>query len=292
MFISIGFIVLFGSLVVGYTMHGGSLAVLMQVSEFIIIGGAGIGAVFVAERPGVVKSMVTQSLSLLRPSRYNAATYSDLLRVLYDIFYLARKEGLTGIESHVENPEESEIFQRYPSFAENHHAVSFLSDTLKVLLTGAMEDHHLAEVLDLDLERHHDEATTVPDAMNTVADAMPAFGIVAAVLGVIITMGKIGGAPEVVGKSVAAALVGTFLGIFLGYGVFGPIAKAMRSRIHAEAQYMACIRTALLSFARGDPPITSVEFARRNVEPENRPSFAELEEMTRRRPAEGVGRAA
>jgi chemotaxis protein MotA len=161
--------------------------------------------------------------------------------------------------------------------------VAFLADTMKVLLTGAVEDHHLSEILDLDLEQHHEEALAVPNALQTVADALPGFGIVAAVLGVIITMGKIGGSPEAVGESVAAALVGTFLGILLSYGVVGPMAQAILNRVKAEEHYMACIRTALLSFARGDPPITSVEFARRNIEPEDRPSFSELEEMTRRR---------
>ncbi|TVR50662.1 MAG: flagellar motor stator protein MotA [Gemmatimonadales bacterium] len=289
MFVVIGFVVVFGSLVLGYTMHGGSLLVLLQISEFIIIGGAGLGMVFVAERPAVVRGMLTGSLALLWPSRYSREGYVELLQVLYDLFYVARKDGLTGIEPHVEDPGTSEIFQRYPSFAENGLAVRFLCDTLKVLLTGAVEDHHLAEILDLDLDRHHEEANTVPHAMRNVADAMPAFGIVAAVLGVIVTMGKIGGAPEVVGRSVAAALVGTFLGIFLGYGLFGPISRAMSSRAREEEQYLACIRTALLSFARGDPPITSVEFARRNIEPESRPSFDELEAFTRRRtPGSGV----
>ncbi len=287
MFLIIGLIVVFGSIVTGYTMHHGELAVLIQVNEFIIIGGAGIGAVLVANSPTTIKGIITRSLELLKPSPYGRQTFRELLQVLYDIFYAARKDGLVGIESHVENPEQSEIFKRYPSFQKNHHAVSFLADTLKVLLTGAVDDHHLAEILDLDLEQHHEEALEVPTALQTVADAMPGFGIVAAVLGVIITMGKIGGTPEAVGESVAAALVGTFLGILLSYGVIGPMAQAIMNRAKAEERYMACIRTALLSFARGDPPITSVEFARRNIEPEDRPSFSELEELTRRRGKEG-----
>jgi chemotaxis protein MotA len=154
---------------------------------------------------------------------------------------------------------------------------------MKVLLTGAVEDHHLSEILELDLDQQHREAMVIPTAVNTLADAMPGFGIVAAVLGVIITMGKIGGSPEEIGHSVAAALVGTFLGILLAYGLFQPLARALESRVSAEGAYMACIRTALLSFARGDPPITSVEFARRNIDPEDRPSFSELEDMTRRK---------
>jgi chemotaxis protein MotA len=231
----------------------------------------------------VVKRVLSETLGLLKPNPFGKNAFQELLQVLYDIFYAARKDGLVGIEAHVENPHESDIFQAYPSFHKNHEAVSFLADTLKVLLTGAVEDHHLSEILDLDLEQHHEEAEQVPSALNQIADALPGFGIVAAVLGVIITMGKIGGSPEAVGQSVAAALVGTFLGVLLAYAVVGPIAKAVEGRGKAQEAYMGCIRTALLSFARGDPPITSVEFARRNIEPHERPTFQELEDMTRRR---------
>lgn len=283
MFLIVGLGFVFGSIVVGYTMHGGEIAVLIQVSEIIIICGAGLGAVVVSNPPSVVKAMFAQTFALLKPNPFRRETFGELLQVLYDIFYAARKDGLVGIEPHVEKPHESEIFRRYPSFHGNHHAVAFLADTMKVLLTGAVEDHHLSEILELDLEQHHHEAMVIPTQLQLVSDAMPGFGIVAAVLGVIITMGKIGGSPEAIGESVAAALVGTFLGILLAYGVLSPIAQAIQTRVSAEERYMGCIRTALLSFARGDPPITSVEFARRNIEPEDRPSFSELEEMTRRR---------
>ncbi|NJD19466.1 MAG: flagellar motor stator protein MotA [Gemmatimonadetes bacterium] len=283
MFLIVGLVIVFGSIVTGYVMHGGDLAVLMQTNEFVIIGGAGFGAILVANKPSTVKRMAREVVALLKPNPYDRATFTELLQVLYDVFYAARKDGLVGIESHVENPHDSELFKKYPTFHGNHHAMSFLSDTMKVLLTGAVDDHHLSEILELDLEKHHHEAMVVPTSLQTVADAMPGFGIVAAVLGVINTMGKIGGSPEAVGESVAAALVGTFLGILLAYGVIGPIASAIQARVGAEERYMATIRTALLSFSRGDPPITSVEFARRNIEPEVRPSFAELEEMTRRR---------
>ena len=272
-----------GSVIVGYTMHGGNLLVLLQINEYIVIGGAALGALLVGNKPSIVKSIFIQTLGLLRPSPYSQNAFRELLQVLYEVFYAARKDGLVGIESHVENPEESELFKKYPTFHHNHAAMAFLSDTMKVLLTGAVDDHHLSEILELDLEQHHGEASKVPQALATVADALPGFGIVAAVMGVIITMGKIGGTPEQVGMSVAAALVGTFLGVLLAYGIVGPLAQALQQRVKAEEAYMACIRTALLSFARGDPPITSVEFARRNIEPVDRPSFTELENLTRRR---------
>jgi chemotaxis protein MotA len=281
--ILVGLAVVFGSLVYGYTMHGGKIAVLMQTAEFIIIGGACAGALVIGNKPTVIKKVFSETLGLLKPSPYGKEAFQELLQVLYDIFYAARKEGLVGIESHVEKPEESELFKKYKTFYGNPEAVAFLSDTLKVLLTGAVEDHHLSEILDLDLEQRQEEAREVPEAVMVIADALPGFGIVAAVLGVIITMGKIGGSPEVVGKSVAAALVGTFLGVLLAYAVVGPLGKALSTRVKAQEAYLACIRTALLSFARGDPPITSVEFARRNIEPHDRPSFQELEDLTRRR---------
>ncbi len=283
MFLVIGLVVVFGSILVGYTMHGGAIAVLIQISEFIIICGCALGAVIVANKPPVVMEMFKQVMGLLKPSPYNRAAYSELLQVLYELFYAARRDGLVGIEGHIEDPDKSELFKRYPKFQHNHHAVSFLSDTMKVMLTGAVDDHHLSEILDLDLEKHHHDAAAVPGALYKVGDGMPGFGIVAAVLGVIITMGKIGGSAEDVGKSVAAALVGTFVGVLLAYGVVNPIAQAVEARVDAEDAYMKCIRTAILSFARGDPPITSVEFARRNIAPAERPSFAELENLTRNR---------
>ena len=285
MFVIVGLVIVFGAVIGGYVMHHGQIAVLIQPNEFLIIGGAGIGAMVIANPPNVIKGILAQSLGLLKPNPFGAKAYAELLQVLYEVFQKARKDGLVGLEAHIENPEASDIFQKYPSFLGNHHAVSLLCDTLKVLLTGAVEDHNLAEILDMDLEKHHHEAMLVPHAVTTVGDAMPGFGIVAAVLGVIITMGSIGGEASEIGAKVAAALVGTFLGILLAYGVMGPIAKAMETRIHAEHDYMLCIRTALLSFARGDAPMTAVEFARRNVEPHERPSFAELEEMTRRKAA-------
>jgi len=282
-FFAIGLTIVFGSILYGYTMHGGSVAVLIQVSEIIIIGGAAGGAAILANKPKVVVGMIRETLGLLKPPSYGRKAYSELLQVLYELFYAARRDGLVGIENHIEDPEKSDLFGKYPAFCKNHHAMSFLSDTLKVMLTGTVEDHHLSEILDLDLERHHHEAMAVPNALSKIGDAMPGFGIVAAVLGVIITMGHIGGAAEEVGKSVAAALVGTFLGVLLAYGVFNPMAQAVESRVHAEDAYMRCIRTAILSFSRGDPPMTSVEFARRNIDPADRPSFTELEDMTRKK---------
>jgi chemotaxis protein MotA len=278
-------VIVLGSVIGGYVMHHGELAVLVQVNEFIIIGGAGLGAMIIANPPSVIKGVFAGIVGLLKPNPFSEKAYSELLQVLYEVFQKARKDGLVGLETHIEEPEKSDIFMKYPVFSQNHHAVSMLADTLKVLLTGAVEDHNLAEILDIDLDQQQEANMHVPHALNQVSDAMPGFGIVAAVLGVIITMGSIGGAASEIGEKVAAALVGTFLGILLAYGVLGPMAKAIEGRVKAEHAYMCCIRTALLSFARGDAPMTAVEFARRNIDPHDRPSFAELEGLTRRKAA-------
>lgn len=284
MFVIIGLVVVLGSVIGGYVMHHGQLAVLVQPNEFVILGGAGIGSLIIANPPAVLKKCLSQTLGLLKPNPYGAKAYAELLQVLYEVFQKARKDGLVGLESHIEEPEKSDIFQKYPSFLHNHHALSLLCDTLKVLLTGTVEDHNLADILDVDLEKHHHEQMLVPRnyrcrrchaglrhrgrrARRYHHDGLDRWG-----------------GPEI-GEKVAAALVGTFLGILLAYGVFGPMAKAMEMRIHAEHDYMLCIRTALLSFARGDAPMTAVEFSRRNIEPHERPSFAELEELTRKKAA-------
>ena len=280
MFVLIGFVVVAGSILGGYLMHGGKLMVLMQVSEFIIIGGSAIGSLMIASTPASLKALVRDTLGLFRPNPFSKQAYRDLLAVLYELFYAARREGLIGIEEHAENPGQSTIFKRYPSFTKNHHAVDFLTDTLKVLLSGTVPEHNLAEILELDLERHHETVRASPKTLATVGDALPGFGIVAAVLGVIITMGYIGGSPEQIGKSVGAALVGTFLGVLGAYGVVHPMASALENRGKDEHAYMDCIRVAILSFARGDAPLTSVEFARRAIMGDNRPSFGELETLT------------
>jgi chemotaxis protein MotA len=281
-FIVIGLVVVFGSILFGYTMHHGQVAVLLQWSEFIIIGGSALGAFLISNPMPVVIGSFKAILGLLKPAPFSEKAYSELLQVLYDVFQKARKDGLVGLEAHIENPETSEIFKKYPFFGSQHHAKAFLCDTLKVLLTGAVEDHHLSEILDLDLERQQEEARAIPTALAKIGDALPGFGIVAAVLGVVITMASIGGTASEIGEKVAAALVGTFLGILLSYGVVNPVSSALEGRNRGEHAYMSCIRTALLAFARGDAPMTCVEFARRNIEPEDRPTFAELESLTRR----------
>ena len=215
MYLIVGLIIVFGSIIGGYLMHHGQLAVLLQFNEFLILGGAGIGSMIIGNSPETMKRLRMQILQLLKPNPFNEHAYAELLQVLYTVFQTARKDGLMGLEAHVEEPQSSLIFQRYPMFMSHPPAVALLCDTVKVLLAGAVDDHHLAEILEMDLEQQDHEAMAGPIALTKVGDAMPGFGIVAAVLGVIVTMGSIGGAASEVGEKIAAALVGTFLGILL-----------------------------------------------------------------------------
>lgn len=285
MFVIIGVVIVMLSIVVGYAMHHGNFSVLIQINEFIILGGAGFGSFLAADGMKNLKATIKAITGLLKPDPYTKPAYNDLLKMMYQLFNVARKEGLLGLEKHIETPEESEIIKQFPTFLSNHHATSFFCDTMKVILTGAVGPHDLSEMMEIDLEIAHKEAETPATAVQTVGDAMPGFGIVAAVLGVIITMGKIGGEAAAIGESVAAALVGTFLGILLAYGVFAPLSRAMMLRLASEGQYLNCIRFALFSFARGESPITCVEFARRNIEPSVRPGFAEMEKAVKEKAA-------
>jgi len=273
----VGFLIVFASILGGYSLHHGHIGVLLQWAEFLIIGGAAIGAFVVGNPTPVIKGSVARLLGLLKPNPYDQKVYADLLQMVYEIMQIAARDGLVGLDQHIEEPEKSPVFQKYPFFLANHHAVDFFTDTLKSLSSGAIEDHHLADVLDADLEQHHHEESQIPAAINKMGDAMPGFGIVAAVLGVVITMQSIGGSAAEIGEKVAAALVGTFLGILLAYGVIGPMASAVESRLASEHAYLMVLRAALLAFARGDAPKQTAEAARRALEPHVRPSFSELE---------------
>ncbi len=281
MFVVIGIVVVLLSIVAGYTMHGGNLAVLIQPNELVILFGAAFGSFLAANGLKNLQACTKSVQTLFKPDPFVKEAYNDLLKMMYQLFNVARKDGLLGLEKHIESPESSDIISTFPSFLANHHAVSFFCDTMKVILTGAVGPHDLAEMMEIDLEIAHQEARAPAEAVQVVSDAMPAFGIVAAVLGVIITMGKIGGDAAEIGHSVAGALVGTFLGVLLAYGLFGPLSRAMELRLKSEEQYVNCICCALFSFARGESPITCVEFARRNIEPSVRPGFAEMEKAVK-----------
>lgn len=266
------------SVFAGFILHGGPMGVFVTAwTEYITIVGSAIGIFIAANGLAVVKRTIADVLHLLKPSAYTSKEFLNLLAMMYQLFYIARKEGLLAMEQHVENPDKSTIFTKYHSFLHNHHAVHFLCDNMKVVMSGGVTPLDLSEMMEMDLESAQKEAHIVPEAVQNAADAMPALGIVACVLGVIITMGKIGGDPRDIGMSVGVALVGTFLGIGVAYLVGAPISRAISLSHGPEEQYMACIRQAMFSFARGEAPMTCVEFARRNIPPSLRPGFSETE---------------
>ena len=280
MFAFIGIVAGIVFVLLGFIMHGGQIAVLIQPSEFVIIFGGAFGIFLGSNGMKVMQQTVKATIGLLKPDP-TKQTYIDLLKMLYQVFSVARKEGLLGLESHIENPHKSDVISKFPTFLANHHAVDFFSDTMKVVLTGAVGPHDLSEMMEIDLESAHAEENLPGEGVQGIADAMPAVGIVAAVLGIIITMGKIGGDAADIGMSVAVALVGTFLGIFIAYIVAAPLSKSLFNKVRINAQYLNCIRNALFSFARGESPITCIEFARRNIDPSVRPGFTELEKAVK-----------
>jgi chemotaxis protein MotA len=277
MFVIIGIFVVLGAIVGGYLLEHGNLVVLLQPAELVIIGGAGIGTLLIANPLSMVIRILKGVLGCLKPTPYTKALYLDTLKMLYELFTRARRQGLTTLEADLENPEQSPVFSNYPKFLADHHALEFLCDTLRTHVAGASSPFELDQLMELDLEIHHQESQGPISALSTVADSLPGLGIVAAVLGVVITMGALGGPPEEIGHKVAAALVGTFLGILLCYGFIGPMAACMAKQNEEHANYLRFLRVATYSFVRGDSPIISVEYARRSVRSDVRPKFQEAE---------------
>lgn len=277
MFAIIGIVLVIGAILGGFLMEKGPLGVLVQPAELVIIGGAAIGTLLIANPLPLVIRIFKGVLGILGGNRYTTAFYLESLKMLSDIFVFARKSGMAKLEEEVENPEKSAVFSKYPKVIKDHHMLHFVCDTLRTALAGVVPPHDLDLMIENDIEIHHTEAYAPVKALATVSDALPGLGIVAAVLGVVITMGALGGPPEEIGHKVAAALVGTFLGILLSYGFVSPIAASMEKTVDAEGQFYQMLRAGLMAFARGMAPMISVEFARRAIPHEFRPSFKNME---------------
>ncbi len=278
MFVIIGSVVVLLSVILGFLLGGGHLLLLWHPTELVIICGAAAGAFVISNPPKVVKAAGAGVIALLRPPRYQRADYVDLFKLLYDILVKARKEGMMGLEQHAENPQSSELFQRYPRLLADQHMIEFITDCLRLMVGGNMDPHELETLLEYELETHHKEVAEPAHAMQKVSDALPGFGIVAAVLGIVSTMASIQGADTAtIGHNVAAALVGTFLGILVAYGFVGPIATAMEHRAHEEGKAFELVKMALVASVRGYAPPVAIEFARKLLFSEVRPSFADLE---------------
>ncbi len=281
MFAIIGILLVIGAIAGGYLMEHGNMRVLLQPAELIIIGGAAAGTLLIANPLAVIMRILKGLAGVFGSAKHNKEFYLTTLKMLNDLFARGRKGGLVSLETDVEEPEKSEVFKKYPEILNNHHALYFICDTLRMAMTGNVSHFELDQMIEIDLEVHHKEVNQPVSALTTVADALPGLGIVAAVLGVVITMGALGGPPEEIGHKVAAALVGTFLGILLCYGFFSPLAANMARTNEAESQYYHCLRTGLIAFIRGAAPILAVEFSRRSIPAEVRPTFKEMEAACR-----------
>jgi chemotaxis protein MotA len=283
MFSIIGIVLVFAAVLAGFMMEKGPLAVLFQPSEFIIIGGAAIGTMLAANPLHVIKKIVGSLMLVLKGSKYSKQRYIDSLKMMFQVFNKSRKGGLVAIEADVEEPEKSTVFSKYPDFLHNHHVRDFVCDTLRMAITGGASPLDVDQMMELDMDVHHASATEPVSALTTVADSLPGLGIVAAVLGVVVTMSALGGPPEEIGHKVAAALVGTFLGILLCYGVVGPLAANLTKLIDSEHNYYHVLRVVMLSFIKGMSPSLAVEVGRRAVPEHVRPSFKEVEQACRQK---------
>ncbi len=277
MFAIVGILVVFGAVIGGFLMEKGHMSVLVQPAELLIIAGASIGTLLVANPLYIIKGVIAGLLGVLKGSPFSKARYLSTLKMMYQFLNKVRKEGLLCVEMDVEKPKESSIFKNYPEFLSDHHAVDFLCDTLRTAITGGVDPFDMDQMMELDMEVHHTASTAPVDALTTVADALPGLGIVAAVLGVVITMGALGGPPEEIGEKVAAALVGTFLGILLCYGVVGPLSANMRKTADEHNEYLHVLRVLILSFLKGSAPMIAIEMGRRAIPANVRPSFDEME---------------
>jgi chemotaxis protein MotA len=281
MFLIIGLIVVLGSVIGGFLMINGPLHTLIQPSEFVVIGGACIGAVVAGTPVKLLMLILKQLPAALKGSPYGKAAFSELLRLQYEVFINAKKGGLLSIEEDVNNPAASSIFSKYPSFLAAHHAQDFFCDAMRMLVNGATQPEELEMAMEAEMETHHEESAIVPAILRNASDSLPGLGIVAAVLGIVVTMQHLDGPPEELGHHVGAALVGTFLGLLLSYGIVSPIATNIENLAHDEAKYFACIKAGLIAFANGAAPITAVEFARKAIFSFDRPPAAEIEPQLR-----------
>lgn len=282
MFTIIGSVIVIACVIGGFLLEHGNLAVLFQPVELLIIGGAAVGGFIIASPMKVIKAVMGGIVKMLSGRGYTKADYLESLTMLGEVFYKIRKEGLVSVEGDVDNPKESVIFTKYPTFFKNHHALDLVVDTLRTVMTTKIEPNELEALIDAELESHQEELTAPSKSVATVADSLPGLGIVAAVLGIVLTMGKISEPPDVLGKSIGAALVGTFLGVLLCYGFVGPMAKNMEHSASEELQYLSVLKMAIVAFVGGAAPQVAVEFGRRVVPAVDKPTFAEVEEALRR----------
>jgi chemotaxis protein MotA len=281
-----GIILVFVCVVAGFLMEKGQIAVLLQPAELLIIGGAAIGTVLTANPAHVLKKIAAGLAGVLRGSRFPKERYLDTLKMMFDLLAKSRKEGAIAIEIDVEEPEQSPIFSRYPVFLKDQHVRDFVCDTMRMMITGGVSAFDVGQMMELDMDVHYHSESQPGEALSTMADALPGLGIVAAVLGIVVTMGALGGPAEEIGRKVASALVGTFLGILLCYGLVGPLSSNMAKTVDEEQSYYHVLRVMMVAYIRGTPPMLAVEMGRRAIPEHIRPSFFEMEKACREKVGE------
>lgn len=271
----------------GYVAEGGSLHAIAEAApmEIVIMGGTAVAGFIIGNPKVVIMNTLKAFKLLLQGARYSKASYIELLSLQYQVFKLAKTKGMLALESHIEKPEESPIFASFPGFLKEHHALEFFCDYARLMTLGSDKPFEIEALMDEELEVHHSEGAAIVNAINTVADSMPAIGIVACVLGVIHTMGAIAEPPEVLGRLIGGALCGTFMGVWTGYAFVGPMARYLDQRFSSEAHYFQCLKMGILSHLKGFAPAISIEYARKAIESHVRPSFTEVEEATQALPA-------
>jgi chemotaxis protein MotA len=286
MFAIIGMLVVLAAVIGGFLMEHGPIAVLIQPAELLIIGGAAIGTLLVANPLHTLKAIVGGITGVLRGSKFNKRRYLESLKMLFDLFTKGRKQGLVAVEKDIEAPKDSQFFAQFPSFQKDHETVYFVCDTMRMVIMGGVEAFDVDQMIEADMDVHHHERQMPITALSSMADALPGLGIVAAVLGVVLTMSALGGPPEEIGKKVAAALVGTFLGILLCYGFVGPLAANMAKLADEEREYWHVLRVSMIAFMKGVAPLLATEMGRRAIPAHVRPSFQEFEDACKNRQAE------
>lgn len=279
----VGIVIVLGSVIGGYVLSHGHLAALWQPYEVLIIAGSAFGAFLISNPIKVVKAVSKNLPSLFKGSKYKKELYLDALALMYDLLNKARKDGLLALDADVEEPEKSQIFGKYPNILHDHHALDFITDYLRLMLSGNVNALELESLMDVEIETHHQQAHQPSAALTRVADGLPGFGIVAAVMGIVITMGSLDGPPSEIGAHVAAALVGTFLGILLAYGFVAPMSTLIEHMSRDEGQFFICLKTCLVSSLQGYAPQIAVEFGRKAIFADERPGFKELEEYVKRK---------
>ncbi len=285
MFVIIGWVVVLGCVFGVFAAHGGNLGVILHAlpAEMATIGGATLGAFLVNNQMPVIKATISGAMSCFKGSKHTKARYMELLALLYDILQKARKEGLMAIEKDVEEPQSSPLFQKYPTVGADHHVTEFITDYLRMMVSGNLNAHEIESLMDSEIETHHQEAHAPVAAIQRVAGALPAFGIVAAVLGVVNTMGSVGQPPAVLGAMIGSALVGTFLGILLAYAFAEPLAGLLEQKVEEGSKELQCIKTTLLASMQGYAPQVAIEFGRKVLTSTTRPTFAELESHVKKK---------